>query len=174
MPSLRIGSSPERTVLRATRVAVRAAAMWKKDLHPSAQRMHTQAARKIIVAGCQQRPFWAVSAMGAAWIGSNECHGHEYATIGDFASLGQQLSAVSMHRACTLYPPHSLWPEKSDGRDRCLAELRARMRRLGATCTAVKPQSICMIDLLLLNTHISGRIRAESSHFRHSGTARTA
>ena len=69
---------------------------------------HTQAVRKIIVAGCQQRPFWAVSAMGAAWIGSNECHGHEYATIGDFASLSQQLSAVSMHRACRLHRARSL------------------------------------------------------------------
>jgi len=69
---------------------------------------HTPAVRKIIAAGCKQRPFWAVSAMVAAWIGSNERHGHEYATIGDFASLGQQLSAVSMHRACRLHRARSL------------------------------------------------------------------
>jgi hypothetical protein len=98
MPSLRIGNSPERTVLRATRVALRAAAVEEGPRPLSSA--HTQAARKIIAADCKQRPFWAVSAMVAAWIGSNERHGHEYATIGDFASLGQQLSAASMHRAC--------------------------------------------------------------------------
>jgi hypothetical protein len=69
---------------------------------------HTPAVRKIIAAGCKQRPFWAVSAMVAAWIGSNERHGHEYATIGDFASLGQQLSAVAMHCACRLHRARSL------------------------------------------------------------------
>ena len=45
VPSLRIGSSPERTVLGATRVALRAAAVWKKDLDPSAQRIHRPFAR---------------------------------------------------------------------------------------------------------------------------------
>jgi hypothetical protein len=60
----------------------------------------TQAVRKIIVAGCKQRPFWAASAIGAAWIGSNERHGHGYATIGDYISLCQQLSAAPKHRAC--------------------------------------------------------------------------
>lgn len=69
---------------------------------------HTPAVRKIIAAGCKQRPFWAVSAMVAAWIGSNERHGHECTTIGDFASLGQQLSAVSMHCACRLHRARSL------------------------------------------------------------------
>jgi hypothetical protein len=59
-----------------------------------------QAVRKIIAAGCKQKPFWAVSAMVAAWIGWNERDGHEDATIGDFAILGQQLLAVSTHRAC--------------------------------------------------------------------------
>ena len=69
---------------------------------------HTPAVRKIIAAGCKQRPFWAVSAMVAAWIGSNERHGHEYATNGDFASLGEQLSAVSMHHAGRLHRARSL------------------------------------------------------------------
>jgi hypothetical protein len=45
VPSLRIVSSPERTVLGATRVALRAAAVWKKDLDPSAQRIHRPFAR---------------------------------------------------------------------------------------------------------------------------------
>ena len=153
--------------------------------------------------------------MGAAWIGSNERHGHGYATIGDYVSLGQQLSAVSMHRAGYVVPCAQLIVRKI-GRKRPLsasvthelpdfanhrnmqnlngtyvhragqlahvvrlalidiAEVQARMRRLGAACTAAKPQIICKIDLLLHKTHIWGSIRAESSHFRHSGTARTA
>ena len=49
-----------------------------------------------------------------------------------------------------------------------IAELRARMRRLGATCTAVKPQSICMIGPLLLNTHIWGS-RVGPRHGANSG-----
>ena len=67
-----------------------------------------QAVRKIIVAGCKQMPFLAVSAMVAAWIGWNERDVHEDATIGDFAILGQQLLAVSTHHACNLHRERSL------------------------------------------------------------------
>ena len=48
------------------------------------------------------------------------------------------------------------------------------MRRLGATCTAAKPQIVRNIDALLFHTNNWGSIPAELSHFRHSGAARTA
>ena len=98
MPSFCVGISPERSVLRATCVALRAAAVWKKNIDPSAQRIRRPFARS-------SKPAASGSRSGQCGrleqLGSDERHGSaQYATIGDYISLCQQLSAAPKHRAC--------------------------------------------------------------------------
>ena len=69
MPSLRIASSPERTALRATHVALRAAAVWNKAVDPSAQRSAYAARSQDHRCRLQaEAGLGSSSAIGAAWI----------------------------------------------------------------------------------------------------------
>jgi hypothetical protein len=63
---------------------------------------HTQAVRKTIVASCKRD---AVLGSEFDWSSLDRTSAtvmHEYASIGDVARLGQQLSAVSIHLTCLL------------------------------------------------------------------------